>query len=427
MSIQRVCEETIRPYLVSVGETDVNARLSTIETQLIMAGVLLPAVAAELQPEDLKETGLPVPILRQLAKAIREDSLPRGTLDGDQLRPHSFDQVVGHNHFKQLMLRALLATKMQATPMAHILLTGPRGLGKTTLALAIAHEAEKEIKLLNGSQFRSATDASTQVLTWKDGDIIFIDEIHGMHRSAQETLYSVLEDHRLPITEKQRGGRVQTSVPAPRVTIIGATTNPAKMLVPFRNRFTTAYLLSFYTEAEMKQIAMRSCRVLGFRLSEEGLTYLIHHCRDNPRTLNGFLMQLSYQATTERRSDLHAQDVRFLMELNGFDVLGLQPFEHTYLETLERQGGTASLATLASAMDMEASEIEASVEPWLIRQGWVDKTSRGRRLKRTLSFALQQTETTDLEDDEAPTDPCIRPSSVLTSLPQPSLSYSFES
>ena len=108
------------------------------------------------------------------------------------------------------------------------------------------------------------------------------------------------------------------------------------------------------------------------------------------------------------------------MELNGFDVLGLQPFEHTYLETLERQGGTASLATLASAMDMEASEIEASVEPWLIRQGWVDKTSRGRRLKRTLSFALQQTETTDLEDDEAPTDPCIRPSSVLTSLPQPS-------
>ena len=432
MSLHRVCEEVVRPFLASTETPDINARLKTIEEQLRLSGVLVPVIAAGLEPEDLKGLGLPVPVLRQLVKAIHEDNLPRAEISNDPhgLRPLSFDQVVGHSSFKQLMMRSILASRRRGEPMRHILLTGPRGLGKTTLSLSIAHECGVNVHLLNGSQFRTAMDASTQVLKWEDGDIIFIDEIHGMGKLAQETLYSVMEDQRLPVTEKRRGGSVITSVPAPKVTVIGATTNPAKMLQPFRNRFGQQYTLSFYSEGEMVQIGRRSCQVLKFRLPDEALVTLVRHSRDNPRTLNAFLIQLSDQSVAEDRKDLNAEDVRFLMELSGFDKDGLRPFERTYLEVLERLGGKAGIKTLASAMDMELSEVEETVEPWLVREGWVAKTSRGRVLNRPLELPDPETDISaepvfdEIYDDEADTEPLLETPPSSTNPPQLSLQAS---
>lgn len=415
MSLERVCEEVVRPFLVSINAEGIPEKMQEVLEALHQLGATNPMISAHLEPDDLKDTGLPVPVCKELVRLVREDSLPRATVDGDTLRPHSFDQVIGHDPFKRLMLRAILASKKRGTPMQHVLLTGPRGLGKTTLSLAIAHERGAEVRLLNGSQFSTAQDVSSQVLQWKEGDIIFIDEIHGMGKKAQETLYSVMEDNRLPVSERRRGGSVMTSVPAPKVMIIGATTNPAKMLQPFRNRFTNPYTLSFYSEREMVMIGWRSCRVLGFRLPDEALTHLVRHCRDNPRTLNGYLKQLSNQAVAEERRDLTLSDVQELMELNGFDELGLTPFERSYLEALERQGGTASIKTLASALDMEKSEVEETIEPWLVREGWIGKTSRGRRLNRPLPLPDLEDSANEIWDPEGPTEELEPPSSATNS------------
>ena len=383
MSLQRVCEEVVRPFLQSIGHPTISTRLEQLVGLLREQGLAVQQIAISCLPEDLTSTGLPSAVVRELAKALREDALPRSTVNGDSLRPQSFDQVIGHASFKQLMLRSILASKRRDEPMAHILLTGPRGLGKTTLALAIGHERGANIRLFNGTQFLSAADCSAQVLQWQDGDIIFIDEIHGMHKTAQETLYSVMEDRRLPVSEKRRSGNVVTSIPAPRITIIGATTNPANLLGPFRNRFSVQYTLTFYSEEEMMQIGQRSTQVLGMMLRDPAMRCLTQYARNNPRTLNSFLKQLSDQAVAENRQELSMDDVTTLMLLNGFDEDALLPFERNYLVTLETQGKTASLKTLADALDLDTKELEETVEPWLIRQGFVRKTPRGRHLLRS--------------------------------------------
>ncbi|MFA4836358.1 MAG: AAA family ATPase [Dehalococcoidia bacterium] len=384
MSLLLTLETVVRPFLSSIGTQDIEAKMQSLEVSLRSLGAAVPSIAAQMEPDDLQTLGLPSAVCKVLAGKIREDSLSSaasivGADPHTNLRPASFDQVIGHGPFKILLTRAILASHQEKKAMRHILLTGPRGLGKTTLALAIAHESTSPIRLLAGTQLARPQDVTTQVLSWSAGEIIFIDEIHGMSKAAQETLYSVMEDRRLPVSENRRGGRVQTSVPAPDVTIIGATTNPSKLLPPFLNRFGIKRQLEFYSTQEMGQIGQRSCRLLGFALEEEGLGQLITHSRDNPRTLNEFLIQLSDLARSAGRDKLTLSDVTELLELNDYKD-GLSRHERTYLETLKQMGGVVGLTTLAQALDMEAPEVEQSVEPWLVRTGRIRKTVRGRQL-----------------------------------------------
>ena len=397
MSLRRVLEEVVRPFLSSTNAPDIEAKMQGFENVLRAMGAAVPSIASQLEVDDLKDIGLPAPVRKVLAGKIREDCLANassvvGADPHTNLRPASFDQVIGHGPFKTLLLRAIIASRQEGKAMRHILLTGPRGLGKTTLALAIAHERGSPIRLLTGAQLARPQDITSQVLSWSAGDIIFIDEIHGMSKPAQETLYSVMEDRRLPVTEQRRGGRVQTSVPAPDVTIIGATTNPSKLLPPFLNRFGIKHQLAFYSKEEMGQIGQRSCRLLGFTLEEEGLGQLVAHSRDNPRTLNEFLIQLSDLAKSSSRDKMTSSDVTELLMLNDYED-GLSRHERTYLETLKQMGGSAGLTTLAQALDMEVTEVEQSVEPWLVRTGRIRKTARGRQLNPLTSTPSPEVQT----------------------------------
>lgn len=383
MSLRVILHEVVQPYLVSIDETDVEARMQSLMEQLRQAGAAVPSIAASLEEGDLESTNLPVAIRRRLATRLREDTLPKSKVSNDpmaRLRPQSFDQVIGHKAIKELLTDAILAARAQQKPLRHMLLSGPRGLGKTTLALALAHESSRNIRTLVGAQLKHPQDVTSEVLRWGPQEIIFIDEIHGMGKPAQEALYSVMEDGRVPVIEKRHGAMTTTSVPAAPVTIVGATTNPAKLLPPFRNRFGSQFTLPFYTVEEMTQIGFRSAQILGVVLDREAMRLTAIASRDNPRTLNELLIQLSDRAHARGKETLVLADVRAQLALNGYDEQGLRREERAYLETLARHRGAASLATMAQALDMEVSEVEATIEPWLIREGRIRKTSRGREI-----------------------------------------------
>ena len=382
MSLQRVVEEVIRPYFLSCGETDPEGRLTKILGDLKAVGALIPQVAASLEVDDFKDFGLPPPIVRVLVAELKKDTVPRSTVANDpqgRLRPASFDQIVGHAGFKELAMDAILASRKRGEPLKHMLLTGPRGIGKTTLALAIAHERGVDMRVLTGAQFQKPFEMVAEILRWKLMEIVFIDEIHGLGRLAQEMLYGVMEDGTLSTTEQRKTGSMKVTVPAAKVTVIGATTHPSKLLQPFRNRFPIAYQLPFYSDAELLQIARRSCLILGLNVCEEGLVRLVQSCRDNPRTLNHFLVQPQDAASARGQTSIDLASVERILMLNGYGPDGLRSEERRYLESLKSLRA-ASLQTLARTLDIPVEEVEFSIEPWLVRKGLVRISARGRTL-----------------------------------------------
>ncbi|MBI2475384.1 AAA family ATPase [Candidatus Uhrbacteria bacterium] len=384
MSLSSLKSEIIFPYFQSVGDLDPNSATDRVATEILKSGAGVKAVAASIQAEDLIGTELPLAIRKALAIRIREDAIATVEVTtGDtrkNLRPGSFDDVIGHADFKRLMSNAITAARKQGVPLRHILLNGPRGLGKTTLALVIANELKAKARLLVGSQLRTPVDITNEVLRWEKGSVVFIDEIHGMSRAAQETLYSVMEDGRLPITEKRKGHQTKTSVPAPSITIIGATTNPSKLLEPFRNRFGSKYELGFYSNDEMKKIGQRSASILGLTIEPSAVQKLVAHCRDNPRTLNEFLLQLNDLSIAQSLLSVTVEHVSDLLKLNGYDEQGLRPEERRYVEALKTIGGSGSLKTIAETLDMEVSEVEGTIERWLVRKGMIRRTPKGRQI-----------------------------------------------
>lgn len=383
MSLQTIVSDIVRPYYQSLGSTKVEEECERALAAIKAAGAGVRSIAAAMEVSDLTATGLPTAVCKAIAARIREDSISTVvvTVNGHTtLRPASFDEVIGHTDFKALISQAITAARMRSEQLRHVLLSGPRGLGKTTLALAIANEMKTQARLLVGTQLKTPADVTQEVLRWTAGSVVFIDEIHGMSKAAQETLYSVLEDGRLPVSERRQGRVTQTSVPAPKVTIIGATTNPSKLLEPFRNRFGFTHNLPFYTAEEMARIGERSARILDVVLAQDAMLKIVSSCRDNPRTLNELLTQLRDRSTAQGLQSITTEHVLDQLRLNGYDEQGLRPEERRYIETLLRFGKPASLKTIAETMDIEADEVEQAIEPWLIRRGLIKRTSQGRQL-----------------------------------------------
>lgn len=292
------------------------------------------------------------------------------------LRPTRLDDFIGQRHIKEALQVAIDAAKKQGRALDHVLLNGPPGLGKTTLARIIAHEMRWRVKTQIGSSVKSAKDVQSMAfsITDKGKMIMFIDEIHRVGKPAQEVLYPMLEDgiyfYKLgySVTEYKLGP----------YTMIGATTNVGKLEQPFVDRFGLHFQMEYYEEEEMLEIVMGSVSKMGLKIDPEGMMEVAVRCRATPRIANNMLKRLRDYNVARGISltKLNVQDI--LWKKLGIDKLGLNRLDRRVLQVMDRAMGPMGIESIAASVNEEADSIESKVEPYLVRMGLMERVMRGR-------------------------------------------------
>ncbi len=296
------------------------------------------------------------------------------------LRPRRLDECVGQEHVRQQLRIALEAARARQDPLDHVLLDGPPGLGKTTLAHVIANEMQATIRVTSGPAIVRQGDLMMLLTQLERGDILFIDEIHRLSKVVEEFLYPALEDFRVDYTtESGIGGRVVNFTLRP-FTLIGATTRAGMLSPAMRGRFGHFFHLQFYSTAELVEILTRSARLLQIEAEPDALERLAARARGTPRIGNRLLRRVRDYAQVRGDGRLTCEVVDATMEILQIDALGLDELDRTYLRTLieHYDGGPAGIEAIAASMGHERDTLEDVVEPYLLQIGFVIRTPRGR-------------------------------------------------
>ncbi|HOW60621.1 MAG TPA: Holliday junction branch migration DNA helicase RuvB [Candidatus Moranbacteria bacterium] len=296
------------------------------------------------------------------------------------LRPQRLSEYVGQQKIRKNLQMFLDAAKKRGEPIEHVLLYGPAGLGKTTLAHIIANEMGVKIRVTSGPAIEKVGDLGSILTNLQDGDVLFIDEIHRLNKLIEEVLYPAMEDYKLDVIIGKGPSARTLQLDLPKFTLIGATTKLGSISNPLRNRFGAIHRLEFYDEDEMKQIINRSGKILGVNIDESGAKEIAKSSRRTPRVGNRMIKRVRDFAQIKDHKIIDSIVARKALAMMEIDELGLEPTDRHILETIIKKfnGGPVGIQTIAAATSEEIETIEDVYEPFLIQLGFLARTPRGR-------------------------------------------------
>ena len=315
-----------------------------------------------------------------MGRLINTDITEEDKLSEDKLRPQRLSEYIGQEKIREMMSVYIEAARNRNEPLDHVLFYGPPGLGKTTLSCIIANEMGVNIKITSGPAIEKPGDMAAILNNLSEGDVLFIDEIHRLNRQVEEVLYPAMEDFAIDILIGKEAGARSVRLDLPRFTLVGATTRAGLLSAPLRDRFGVVQKMEFYTPAELSTIVKRSAKVLKVDIDDAGAMRIARRSRGTPRLANRLLRRVRDFAEVRFNGSIDSEVADYALDILDVDRLGLDQNDREYLLCIIEKfgGGPVGIDTLSAALGEDSGTLEDVIEPYLLMNGLIQRTPRGR-------------------------------------------------